>query len=188
MTRITATVRVNLRPLQQFRSQVDRDLRGSGNGPIRQALRQWAVRYMTFIQRRFRNNSRGGGDWPPLAASTKRQRRGPRRGHTGKRTFSILIDTGTLFAAVDPVFQSKPGQLRDDIPFGVRVGFGGPGGHPGGRATIADIASFHQLGAGRLPRREIIVPPTETVMRQMSGDMGRAVARMADQTGNGGGV
>jgi hypothetical protein len=188
MTTISATVRVDLRPLQRFRAQVDRDLRGSGNGPIRQALKQWAVRYMTFIQRRYRANSRGAGEWPDLAESTKRRRRGPRRGRGGARKFSILIDTGTLFAATDPIFQRKPGQLQDDIPFGVRVGFGGPAGHPGGRATIADIASFHQTGAGRLPRREILVPPTETVMRQMGSDMSRAVSRMIGETGNGGGL
>lgn len=80
---------------------------------------------------------------------------------------SILRDKGLLFNALAPAFSGAPGQLQEDIPFGVRVGFGGPGRHPDGAATIADIASFHQEGGPHLPQRKIIVPPDEPTRERM---------------------
>jgi hypothetical protein len=90
---------------------------------------------------------------------------------------SILRDTGTLFNALDPQFTGKPGALEHHMPFGVEVGYGGPGRYPDG-ATVADIASFHQEGGGRLPKREIVVAPPETVMVAMAADMERALGKM----------
>jgi hypothetical protein len=98
---------------------------------------------------------------------------------------SILRDTGVLLAALSPTFDGKPGQLEDHIPFGVRVGYGGPGAHGKGRATVADIASFHQMGSGHLPKRTVIVPPAAPTLQLMRSDMDTAVARMAAETGNG---
>lgn len=94
-------------------------------------------------------------------------------------TVSILRDTGLLFNAVNPAFSGKPGQLQEDIPFGVRVGFGGPGRHPDGTATIADIASFHQEGGPHLPQRKIVVPPDDSTTRKMADVMQRAMDKMA---------
>lgn len=87
------------------------------------------------------------------------------------RAASILRDTGILFAALDPTFTSRPGQLEKGIPFGVTVGYGGPGRHPKGRATIADIASFHQEGGPHLPKRELIVVPDGKTLDAMANDM-----------------
>jgi hypothetical protein len=97
---------------------------------------------------------------------------------------SILRDTGTLFDALSPQFAGNPGALEDHIPFGVHVGYGGPGQHPKGRATVADIASFHQVGGGRLPRRMIIVPTPAATAEQMRQDMDRGIARAIIETGN----
>lgn len=47
----------------------------SGSEPLRAMQNQWGARMQTFTTRRFNINSRGGGDWPPLAASTIDQRR-----------------------------------------------------------------------------------------------------------------
>jgi hypothetical protein len=102
---------------------------------------------------------------------------GQTTGFTGG--YSILRDTGTMFLALTPVFANKPGALQEDIPFGVRVGYGGPGMHPQGKATIADIASFHQAGGRGRPKREIIVPPDQHTVELMSGDVDRALAKMA---------
>lgn len=92
----------------------------------------------------------------------------------GNRT-SILRDTGTLFAALQPVFAGSPGAIEEHTPFGVMVGYGGTMKHPSGNATIADIASFHQEGAGNLPVRRIIVPPDDATQTLMAGDMRRAL-------------
>lgn len=179
----TQHVKVDLKGLIRYRQTVEADLRGSGSGPVRGALRQWGARARAYWQERFDKNSRGGGDWPPLSVRTMARRRKARKGARGKpRQFSILRDTGTMFAALVPDFQRKPGQLQQDIAFGVKVGYGGPHRHPKGKATIADIASFHQEGKGNLPAREIILALPGSVTQQMAGDMGRALERLARDT------
>lgn len=165
---IRINVKLDLEGLRKFRYEIDKP-----QGPIRDAIRQWAHRYRAFIQRRYRNYSRGGGDWPPLKRARK-------RGSLGRA--SILIDTGTLFRAVDPVFRGQGGALQQDLPLGIRVGFGGPARHPKGRATIADIARFHNAGEGHLPQRQIIVAPPQVVRNAMAGDMQRALKKLADGT------
>lgn len=170
---IEVTVDVDLAPLKRFEAALDRDLRANGSGPIRAAIRQWGARFRAFIQERFVRMSRGG--WPPL----KRRRR---RGKGG--SVAILRDTGTMFNALTPVFASKPGAIQKDIPFGVRVGYGGPARHPKGKASIHDIARFHQTGAGPLVKREIIVGPDQRTLDLMAADMDRGIDRMLSQTGN----
>lgn len=115
--------------------------------------------YRSFVQERYSRLSRGGGEWPDLAASTKKARR-------KATTFSILIDTGLLFAAINPVL--GVGGIEETRGSAVRLGFGGPGKYPSGNATIADIASFHQAGGGRLPKREIIVTPDTATLELMT--------------------
>lgn len=181
---IEVTVNVDLEPLKRFNTQLSSDLRGSTSGPIRAAMRQWGARYRAFVQERFASYSRGGGAWPPLKASTKRGRRKARRGAKGTRSFGILRDTGTLFNALTPVFSAKPGQLQKDIPFGVRVGYGGASRHPTAKASVHDLAVFHQTGAGVLQKREIIVQPDSRTVSLMAEDMDRAIGRMATRTGN----
>ena len=88
-----------------------------------------------------------------------------------------------MFAALNPVWSRKPGALQEDISFGVRVGYGGPSKHPGGKASIADIAGFHDSGAGNLPERKIIVVPDTRTLDAMAGDMERGLGEMARITG-----
>lgn len=173
---IEARVEVDLRGLKRFSAEVDKP-----QGPIRAAFRQWEHRYSTFVQRRFRAYSRGGGDWPPLKNPRRRPRdkRARSRRRSKGRGDSILYDTGTLFRALDPTW-SRPGALREDLPFGVRLGYGGPHRYArGGAASIADIASFHDQGTSRLPRRRIIVEPDASTLRSMAGDMQRALNKLA---------
>ena len=167
-------VKINLDGLKRFASSISDDLRGSGNGPIRAVFRQWAARYRSFIQERFVRNSRGGG-WQPLSPKTIARRRG------GGTNAAILRDTGTLFMAMTPTF-GRPGGIQKDVPFGVTVGYGGPSKHPKGAASIADIAHFHQSGAGNLPARPIIVEPDARVQEQMAGDMERGIGRLVKET------
>lgn len=190
-------VKVNLKPLERFAKSIGDDLRLRGRGPIRDALRQWAARYRGYTRQRFVNNSKGGGDWKQLRPSTIARRRKGERVQGRRRTsasqkileqrgglsvavggVAILRDTNTLFAAMDPQ-PGKPGSIEQDIPFGIRVGYGGPHRHPSGKATIADIALFHQTGVpGRMPARPIIVEPDKRVIAGMADDMQRAMNRM----------
>jgi hypothetical protein len=85
-----------------------------------------------------------------------------------------------LFEALSPTL-GTPGQLQEDIPFGVRVGYGGPAMHPGGKITIAGLAAIHQGGLGHVPKREIIVPPDDRTISLMAGDMQRAIRKLTDE-------
>jgi hypothetical protein len=182
---IEATVQVDLGPLSKFSAQLESDLSLSSSGPIRKAFKQWAARYRAFLQERFSRLSRGGGEWPPLSPATiagRKQGKGSKKFAAG--TVAILIDTGTLWGALDPTFTGKPGQLEDDIPFGIEVGFGGRKLHPGSSSlTVEDIAMFHQLGGPHLPQRTIVVPPDDALKQHMAGDMERAIKQLAKESG-----
>ena len=166
---------------------------GSGGGPAMNALRKsWAARYSKFARKRYAAQSRGGGDWPDLAPSTKKQRRGPassrrpKRGRRnqlsartttrgGGRVFAILRDTDTLYNALTI---GAAGNLIAGIPAGVRFGFGGPARHEGG-VSIAQLAAIHQEGnpANNLPARSIIVEPDRQTVQLMIGDLRRVLNR-----------
>ena len=94
------------------------------------------------------------------------------------RLGGILWDTGTLLAALDPSVLDAPGSLHEASGLSVTVGYGGMDAYPDGKATIADVARFHQEGGGNLPRREIIVPPDSATLAAMCDDMQRAVSRL----------
>ena len=165
-------VLLNLRGLKKFTASL------STNSPaVVKTLKQWGVRYRGFVQRRFDTFSKGGGNWPPLKPATiARRRKGP-----GQGTIAILRDTGTVFRALNPVL-GQPGSFEEigAQPFSVVLGFGGAAVHPNGKATIADIASFHNSGAGNLPRRQIIVMPSPELLRDMAADAQRNLSKQAN--------
>lgn len=155
---------------------------------VRSMFTQWGARYLGFIRRRFVRHSRGGGDWKPLAESTKRARRGPkRRLKKGRkkgaktttrgsgRKFAILRDTSTLFGALTI---GAPGNLFEPIDDGIRVGFGGPSRHSGGKATIRDIAIAHDEGTKTVPARPILVEPDKTTTNALKRISTEAVKRL----------
>jgi len=163
-----------MRAFLRFRRILSNDLRGASFGPIRVGLKQWAFVYRSFVQERFHTFSGGGGDWAPHAPSTIARRRKGR----GQGQAALLRDTNTMFASLNPVFSGKPGAIEERIPFGVRVGFGGPARHPTGSATVSDIAGFHNEGVpGRLPKRQIIVPPDSATVARMVEVMELALAK-----------
>jgi hypothetical protein len=168
MADISGDVEIRLDGLKQFGRTVHSDVRNRSSGPIRDAIVQWGVRYRSFVMRRFVRYSRGGGDWAPLKAG---------RARGALSAAAILRDTGLLLGALNPEFVSSPGALQEGIPFGVRVGYGGPGRYPSG-ASIADIARFHQLGEGYNPKREIIVKPDAATISRMADDMQRAMIKL----------
>lgn len=195
----TSEVKLDLKGLESFGTAVNAQLNGQP-GPVQSAIKLWAVRYRSFAQIRFDLYSRGGGDWKQLAASTIKQRRRGTKSNTLKLraiyaqkqkadpasvsmggVISILRDTGLLFNALNPVFNGAPGAIEDQIPFGVRVGYGGPQRHDNDKyATIADIASYHQEGnLPRMPSRKIIVDPPEDLLHVMAEDMQKAMVEVA---------
>lgn len=127
----------------------------------------WAVRFRTFLQKRFAKFSKGGGDWPPLAESTIR-RKSKRKGKRGQGSPSaILRDTDALFKAVAPEFTGAPGAVETFTRTSVIVGYGGSAQYSSGTA-IMDVAEWHDKGNSRLPRRVIIVPPDQATRQAMA--------------------
>lgn len=156
---IAGSVSINLHGLKRFAKAT-----ASDSPMMRRILAKWGARFRGAMQSRFVKYSRGGGNWPLL----KRKRR---IGQKDKA--AILRDTGLMFAALTPAFQNKPGQLEQQRPyrFETMVGFGGPGGYTtGGKATLADIAEFHHIGAGFLPVRTVVERPAASVISSMAKD------------------
>jgi len=152
----SAEVKVRLPGLTRMRADLTKD------GPVRKRiLTRWAFRYRVFAERRFIKFSRGGGDWPAL---TSKRRRG------ATSAAAILRNTGLLLGALSPKVKA-PGSIAKHQGFSVMVGYGGAEAHAdGGGATIADIARFHQTGAGHLPVRKVVVPPDRAFIRMMAQD------------------
>ena len=190
--------------LREFEKEIKSQL-ANGYGPINKAVKLWAVRYRSFAQQRFDIFSKGGGDWQKLSSYTLARRRKGVKSNSIQLKLSyqtpnkfvqpttkqpaILRDTGTLFAALSPIYVGSPGAIEEIIANGIRVGYGGPQRHigTGGRAsnkdsheTIADIANAHQNGfLPKLPKREIIVSPPQSVVADMVGDITRAMQSVA---------
>lgn len=82
-------------------------LRG-GAGPVREGLHQAGRIYMGRMAERFVNNSRGGGDWAPLAKSTLRARaRAPQRRKAAKVREDLAANKITVVEA-----KSKLAKIR----------------------------------------------------------------------------
>ena len=181
---------VNLDAMKRFQKGLNRATRsGQLTGPIGTMFKQFGAIYLTFTRRRFVRMSKGG--WTPLAQSTIKSRRGGKRRATrsskaltktttrGSATnVSILRNTGILLNALTI---GAPGNLYRGIRGGIRVGFGGPARHPGGKATISDIAVIHDEGRG-VPKREILVKPDPMTIRQQQRATQIAIQRLGKQS------
>jgi hypothetical protein len=121
-------------------------------GSLAPVMKLWAVRYSSFVRKEFVRNSRGGGDWPDLKESTKRGRRG--------KTFAILRDTGVLFNAISIGGRGNLTQVgKEEFVYGFdKAPHGGDG------ITIQEIAAIHDQGKGKMPKRQILREPTESVI------------------------
>lgn len=173
------SVEIDLKEVKAFELAI----RNANHPAMIGMLKQWAALYRSFSQRRFARFSRGGGDWPPLALSTQRQRRGARRGRAGSRVFAILRDTGILFAGLDPKVSIRPGQLERRRRLSVQVGYGGSALHSGAKITIARLAEIHDRGLGRVPVRQIIVVPDVITRRRMERSATKKIDQLARSLG-----
>lgn len=165
----TKLVRLDLKPLEKFSAQFQKQLGSTSfKGPIGTMFKQIGVVYLGYTRRRFVKMSRSG--WAPL-----KQKR--RRGALSKAL--VLRDTGILLNALTV---NQPGNLLKKIDSGVRVGFGGPARHSGGRATIGKIAFYHDTGAGNLPKRQILAEPDAKTYTTMKRIIQKAVNKLGKES------
>lgn len=160
----------------------DRLARRLSPDALRAVLKLWVLRYSAQIRREFAQNSRGGGAWRDLAESTKRARSrkaaarvqiegGSAKRTRGARRFAILRDTGLLYNALTV---GAGGNLVEYGSAEVKFGFA-PVRHGSDRVTIQAIAAAHDVGGGRLPKRQILNEPTSQTRDAMMGDLRRHV-------------
>jgi len=162
--KFTARVTVDISGLKNIERILKADLRQKSNGPIRKAMRQWAIDYNRFLKRRFLRYSRGGGDWRSLADSTVRKKKGNKK---------ILRDTETLRKELFAFFGKR--QLKHVVN-GVSIQYGKGINHPESNLSVGRLTEVHQKGISpNLPRRPIIVSPSPQLKRKMNQTMQRAL-------------
>lgn len=127
----------------------------------RRVLKDWQEAWQSFLIKRYRVASSGGGPWRPLSPATIAARR--RRGVTGTRLTLILRDTDQLFHATGQSY--KPVGTHNG--FGIEVQFPRRR-HSRARMLIGDLAEIHHFGRGRVPARRIVVQPTAQIKRRMA--------------------
>ena len=176
---LSFNVNVNLSKLKRFQESLQADLRLSGNGPVREALHEWGAIIARFLTKRFFIFSLGGGNWKPLKPATLKAKK-----QKGLLPW-ILRATDLLFESFNPVLARKPGKITEEIPFGVRVGFG-PNmramRYPGTNTSVAEVATYHQKGMGNLPVRKTIVPPDAPTIKEMRDVMAAAVKKSEERS------
>jgi hypothetical protein len=171
---MSSNVKIDLRGFDKLKRLSDAN---NQTGPVGDMFRKIGTRYLAFVNRRFIQSSRGGGDWTDLAESTKKQRRtGKAKGKVGH---AILRNTGTLLNALSVGAAGNIFKRRGKT---LEVGIGGPSRHPDSKATIGDIASFHDQGGKNLPQRQIIVQPDARTRTGMERDVQRAIDTMLKQS------
>lgn len=154
----------------------------------------WVSIYAAFVRKRFAIFSRGGGDWPALALSTiKARRKGKGKAKSsslardtskagaplvsaGGGSYAILRDTGLLFAQLAPQFMPVTSFQRTGNSFVATVTMNGMTKYPDGKVTVTDVIGFHNVGAGRLPKRKILEVPDASTKKTMGKVMARAIA------------
>lgn len=158
-----AKLKIDLRSLDKL----VRELSVSGRAAHDELLIRWIVRYKKYAKAEYNRNSRGGGLWPPLKKNTRKR--------VKKRSRLILKDSDTLSKTLDPIptlnKTPSPGIRTRRTNRGVVISFGGSGRHPYSKLSIAKLATVHHLGLGRVPRRTILVPVTDVIMKRMQTDV-----------------
>lgn len=168
---------------------LERQLSSVHENFTKKVLILWGRAMMAYLDRRFKDYSRGGGSWPPLAPSTIAQRRPPAKVKKTKEQLNIakhfenvaiLVDTGQLRAALNPRMTGHGAyeKLVVNSQMGsIEVGIGGADPHvPPKRKqfkkasrpiTIAEIAVIQHYGLAKgVPPRPIVVPPDEKTKRR----------------------
>jgi hypothetical protein len=170
------TVTTDVSGIEKFERLVQSGLDNSNkSSPTRVMFVRWATRWRAFHERRFVKASRGGGTWQALSIATV----AGRRQGGGSGSAAILRDTGTLFGALGS--SNAPGALEKHDTDVVFVGYKEGSQHSSG-ISIAQLARWHQTGAGNLPSREIVVEPDNRTTKGFATDANDALVEIENDT------
>lgn len=169
-----AKVVMDTRPLQKFAASV----RGTNAPELQSMFRAWGTVYLNDMQRRYRKQASGGGDWKALAPETIKRKtsKTPRKGHKGPRSTNILIDTGLLMGALTA---GGKGSHIELIPGGVKVGVSTAMHDTVSGLSFAQLLMIHHDGKGKNPKRPILVPPSEAGVSAINRITKAAIAAIA---------
>jgi hypothetical protein len=180
-----AFVKLDLRPLQKFSKGLHDGL-NHGTGPFGTMMEKWGLRYLAFLQRKFRENSAGGGGWRPLSPKTLAKEHPKfREGIVSRssprfvRRIGILRISGAIYRSL---FKGESGNLFHRVGNKLQVGVGGPGRHPNADVTVAGLVMIHNngstAGGKNIPRRPIILEPDAATVAAMKQDVAPAAQEM----------
>lgn len=174
------TLKIDGKPFAKMVQDLTDELGDASKQTIRLGLEEALKVYFEYMVTRFNKMSKGGDEWPDLAPSTKRNRyyklnphqrlnkRKDQRGMSGEKSearvaamkFPILKDTGDLLASLT---RGGKGHFYKVSSKGIEEG------------TTVMYAHYHQSGGGRLPRRMILVAPSDWVKSRMKTAVRNAV-------------
>lgn len=147
-------------------------LRAANSFPeTREAVKETKDLYTGFILRRFDKFSRGSGDWRKLQPATVE-----RKGSSAILVNTRLMRLGLAIAITVEVIAGLLLQMRPKS--GKK--------HPPSGLSIADIASIHHLGLGRVPARKIFVRPDRQTALRITATWYMALAKLAARLARGG--
>lgn len=176
MIRIRANTAEATRQLRELR-------RAALDSPeVAAAMNQVAQRFLTDMRRRFEQNSRGAGFWPDLAPVTKLRRltktkaqrtkldrQARKEGKTRAQILEAAVSAVRLPILVDTGILRNSLTILNRTPRSVSIG------------TQIEYARYHQSGI-RVPKRAIVVEPSEEVIVQAQNDVARGISRYLART------
>lgn len=126
------------------------------------AWKRIGVIYLAYVRRKFVENSRGGGLWPPLKRKRKRNK--------SLDNQAILRDTGFLLQSIS--LGAAGNYFQNDIN-SVTVGFAKVPHGNDNASNLREIAIYHNEGQGNLPQREILLAPDAQTQDRMTLELKR---------------
>lgn len=139
-------------------------LEGAAGKSTQDLLDYWEVTYKSFILLRFDIFAAGGGNWRKLKPATIR-----RKGHG-----TILIDTEAMRLGL-----AEGIGVINRKTMSITMGFTNEAAHPKSKLNIAELLTAHNEGLGP-PKRQILVLPTDSVMRTLRQGTAKRMANIAN--------
>lgn len=158
---LTPKVTINLEHHKKLREVLD----GAAGTDTDDILDYWQRTYKSFVLLRFDIFAGGGGNWKRLKRVTVRRKGSDR----------ILEDTREMRLGLAEGIGTV---ARDKLS--LTMGFTSEAHHEASGLNISEIATIHDQGQGRVPRRRILVLPDNQVLKTLRGGTVRRMVKIAN--------